>query len=193
MCLQEMRLSWAWLEVSDCVRFTSLVFNYIYCKITSILLLLTRHAGERMHNFGTRVTFSTQKVEAEPNHTQTNCAPFLCAESESSSKTFVSTTTRIAKGRHRVVKRTATLRPDGKKEVVIEEDGVVIRQYVEDMCQDDQQSGATSENGEQDNKLNDNSEDGHWYSYLIRGMQGVSSLCFAPCSPMLATVAEQDM
>lgn len=188
MCLQGMRLLWAWLEVSVWGRLTSYISLIITQKCRQSFF---RHAGERMHNFGTRVTFSTQKVEAEPIHTQTNCAPFLCAESESSCKTFVSTTTRIAKGRHRVVKRTATLRPDGKKEVVIEEDGVVIRQYVEDMCKDDQQSSANSENGDGDNKLNDNSEDGHWYSDLIRGMQ--SSLCFAPCSPMLATVAKQDM
>ena len=165
------------------------------------LIQLTIHTGERLHNFGTRVTFSTQKVESSSDKMQRNCSPFLCAESEESSKTFVSTTTRIARGRHRVVKRTATLRPDGKKEVVIEEDGVVRRRYVEDIKDSNNssphQSTDSSEHEQPGNELNSpghgDKENGHWYSNLLRGMQGVGRLCFAPCGPVLATVPENDM
>jgi hypothetical protein len=162
--------------------------------------------GERIHNFGTRVTFSTQKVEQDSDNIQRQCSPFLCAQSDASSKKFVSTTTRIAKGRHRVVKRTATLHPDGKKEVIVEEDGVVRRRYVEDICKDtststsSNQSEDASDHTRQDNELKSSSnsgegkENGHWYSDLIRGVQGVGRLCFAPCAgPALATVQEQDL
>lgn len=152
-----------------------------------------------MHNFGTRVTFSTQKVEPNSDNIQRQCSPFLCAQSDSSTKTYVSTTTRIAKGRHRVVKKKATLHPDGKKEVVVEEDGVVKRRYVEDVCKDATHStSSTGSDDGSDNELKSSSEgkeNGHWYTDLIRGVQGVGRLCFAPCAggPALATVAEQDM
>ena len=165
---------------------------------------MNAHAGERLHNFGTRVTFSTHKVESSSSdEVQRNCSPFLCVESGETSKTFVSTTTRIARGRHRVVKRTATLRPDGKKEVVIEEDGVVRRRYIEDIkesnnpsCQHYSDSSAHN-NIQPGTDLNSSGrgdkENGRWYSNILRGVQGVGRLCFAPCGPVLATVPEHDV
>ena len=47
-------------------------------------------------------------------------------------KKVISTTTRIAKGQKRIVKRTAHLYPNGTKEIVIEENGLVVRRYVEE-------------------------------------------------------------
>jgi hypothetical protein len=118
------------------------------------------------------------------------CSP---ASEKERCKKFVSTTTRIARGQHRVVKRTATLHPDGKKEVVIEENGVVRRRYVED-CSAIPQPGQEkdADHNEQDDKLG--KENSHWYSDIIRGVQGVIQPCFAPCAgPVLATVQEQDV
>jgi hypothetical protein len=149
--------------------------------------------GERMPNLGTRVTFHTQKVE---NTNLQRCSPFLCTESLSSQK-FVSTTTRIARGRQRVVKRTAVLHPDGRKEVVIEEDGVVRRRYVEEIgresCNDKEEGEGEKEQPRELGSGQERKENRCWFSDIIRGMQGVSRLCFAPCGPVLATVPDQDL
>ena len=58
------------------------------------------------------------------------------------SKVVSTTTTRIARGQKRIVKRTAHLHPDGMKEVVIEENGVVRRRYVEKENRNDSDDGS---------------------------------------------------
>eukprot|EP00578_Thalassiosira_sp_NH16_P005528 CAMPEP_0181134746 /NCGR_PEP_ID=MMETSP1071-20121207/32254_1 /TAXON_ID=35127 /ORGANISM="Thalassiosira sp., Strain NH16" /LENGTH=486 /DNA_ID=CAMNT_0023221289 /DNA_START=464 /DNA_END=1921 /DNA_ORIENTATION=+ len=97
--------------------------------------------------FGTRVTFSQQTTSGLNKLERiANCGGGGLASSNggddddgSSSpydkgkiRVVSTTTTRIAKGRQRSVKRTARLRPDGTREVVIEEGGVVRRRYVEE-------------------------------------------------------------
>ena len=108
--------------------------------------------GGRSHLFGTRVTFSQNKIEstsgtgllcgANAIHScsnDTNVTDDHQSNSEKKggvkktpSRKVVSTTTRIAKGKRRQVTRTAHLYPDGKKEIVIEENGIVRRRYVEE-------------------------------------------------------------
>ena len=102
------------------------------------------------HLFGTRVTFSQQSTSGIGNkleQTLDACTDTPCGgdgggtcggggNGESSQrlgeKKVVCQTTRIAKGQRRMVKRTAHLKADGTREVVIEENGVVRRRYVEE-------------------------------------------------------------
>eukprot|EP00804_Cyclotella_cryptica_P024248 CCRYP_012536-RA/>CCRYP_012536-RA protein AED:0.22 eAED:0.22 QI:342/1/1/1/1/1/2/123/413 len=179
-------------------------------------IVMSMAKGERLHNFGTRVTFSSQKVESNGVEGTRLCPGFDTAlnctnQSVRCSKKFVSTTTRIAKGQHRVVKRTAYLHPDGKKEVVVEENGVVRQRYVEDFSKDTSGPSTPHRGNPPDNPseeehkgdrvdempMNPSSSvqeekenDRPWYSDIIRGMQCVMRPCFAPCGPVLATVPE---
>lgn len=72
------------------------------------------------------------------NHTDSDdfCIPNTSASSTASTNTskpitiMSSTTTRIAKGKRRCVTRTAHVHPDGTREIVVEEDGVVkVRKF----------------------------------------------------------------
>lgn len=78
-------------------------------------IMTSMASGEPLPLFGTRVTFSTSK-------------------SLQKRRTLISTTTRIAHGQQRTVKRTVYIQPDGKKEEIIEENGVVKRRHVEELC-----------------------------------------------------------
>ena len=77
---------------------------------------------ELLPHFGTRVTFSTSENKKRLQKSSSNC------------KTLISTTTRIAHGQSRTVTRTVVIQPDGKKEEVIEVNGVVKRRHVEELC-----------------------------------------------------------
>jgi len=114
--------------------------------------------GAEKHLFGTRVTFSENKTSGMSSLANiascgaTSCIPSSTCGAEDSTTTntttnnnnnnngikpgkekkVISTTTRIAKGQKRIVKRTAHLYPNGTKEIVIEENGLVVRRYVEE-------------------------------------------------------------
>jgi curved DNA-binding protein CbpA len=168
--------------------------------------------GERLHNFGTRVTFSSQKVDRGGNNKSNVLCPGIGSTLHESTKaigsdrTFVSTTTRIANGQHRVVKQTAILHADGKKEVVVEENGVVRRRYVEEFAKDERTgaSDAQQEPHETDGEFissphntdtmqEEGKENGRpWYSEVLKNVQGVFRPCLAPCGPVLVSVPEKD-
>jgi len=106
--------------------------------------------GAEKHLFGTRVTFSENKTSGMSSLANmatcglaTSCIPSSTCGADTSSSTttannnnnnvkqgkekkVISTTTRIAKGKKRIVKRTAHLYPNGTKEIVIEENGLVV-------------------------------------------------------------------
>jgi curved DNA-binding protein CbpA len=78
-------------------------------------IMTSMASGESLPHFGGRVTFTK-------------------SESCQKRKSFVSTTTRLAHGQQRTITRTVHIQPDGKKEEVIEENGVVKRRHVEELC-----------------------------------------------------------
>ena len=93
-------------------------------------LIMSMAKGERLHNFGTRVTFSSSTSSNTSTFSRIARCPAFGSDlgsdlgfstSRKHAKKIVSTTTRIAKGQHRVVKRTAYLHRDGRKEVLVEE------------------------------------------------------------------------
>lgn len=108
------------------------------------------------HLFGARVTISSQQTKSshgdlkslaagvmggcagcaaegeESDNTNTTQSNNAVKKKKQPEKTVVSKTTRIAKGKKRQVTRTAKLHVDGTKEVIVEENGVVVRRYVEE-------------------------------------------------------------
>mmetsp|Transcript_27644 Transcript_27644/g.50897 ORF Transcript_27644/g.50897 Transcript_27644/m.50897 type:complete len:423 (+) Transcript_27644:300-1568(+) len=149
------------------------------------------------HLFGTRVTFSQQtssglgKLERIANCSAdtTTCGGGGGGGCNGSSnkplkeKKVVSTTTRIAKGQKRIVRRTAHLRPDGTKEVVIEENGVVRRRYIEESAntpnsdndvRDDDETSPKEKEGEE--------EEGGLQKENKFTLMGLFKTCLAPCS-----------
>jgi len=160
---------------------------------------LKQHASKHSsgHLFGTRVTYSAQQTStaasasAEPIGKLERIAQMTpdnaCLGSslrENRKKVVSTTTTRIARGQKRIVKRTAHLHPDGTKEVVIEENGVVRRRYVEKENRDDGDAGSGTDK-------EDGSEDEASASGTTGGLQkegGFTLLsflfksCVAPCA-----------
>jgi len=141
--------------------------------------------GAEKHLFGTRVTFSENKTSGISSLANmatcglaTSCIPSSTCGADASSpscsnnnnnknnnnnnnvkgkeKKVISTTTRIAKGQKRIVKRTAHLYPNGTKEIVIEENGVVVRRYVEE--NPNTVNSTTNSNGKGENDSGENGE-----------------------------------
>ena len=172
--------------------------------------------GGRSHLFGTRVTFSQNKIESTSG-TGLLCganAIHSCSDDtnvadqqlnsergkkegvKTPSRKVISTTTRIAKGKRRQVTRTAHLYPDGKKEIVIEEDGIVRRRYVEEAStplspnvnNNSGENNGNKENGQKgDNETTPNRKQGS-----AGGLQkeesgkftilGLLRACYSPCA-----------
>lgn len=107
------------------------------------------------HNFGTRVTFSTSKRYSSNNSNNNN---------NRSTASLTSTTTRIAHGQQRTVKRTVYILPDGKKEEIVEENGVVKRRHVEELCPPSAGAGKDKENQAAASCHG-------WHSGVIRGLR----------------------
>ena len=160
------------------------------------------------HLFGTRVTFSQQTTsglgkldrfaEAACGTDTTVAASCDSSSSKIKEKKVVCQTTRIAKGQKRMVKRTAHLRTDGTKEVVIEENGAVIRRYVEEAqvhsttgnsASNSQDKHQTRQHGDDQSKQHDvgedegglQKEDEEKFSLL-----GIFKSCLAPCTSINA-------
>ena len=98
---------------------------------------------------------------------------------------MVSTTTRIAKGQKRIVRRTAHLRPDGTKEVVIEENGVVRRRYVEESATSANANNSDNDvrdDNETSPKEKDDEEEGGLQKENKFTLMGLFKTCLAPCS-----------
>ena len=125
-------------------------------------IMTSMASGESLPHFGGRVTFTKSET---------------CEKR----KSFVSTTTRIAHGQQRTITRTVHIQPDGKKEEVIEENGVVKRRHVEELCPLPKSSskGTTSSEGEtkegdtQRKGLQENNQAtcNNWHSGVICGLR----------------------
>jgi len=113
------------------------------------------------HNFGTRVTFSTSSKNNKNRSTAS----------------LISTTTRIAHGQQRTVKRIVYIQPDGRREEVIEEDGVVKRRHVEELCPPPSSSAAAAAVGGKDTSRQENQAAAAaaschgWHSGVICGLR----------------------
>lgn len=117
--------------------------------------IMTSIASGERHNFGTRVTFSTSKRFSSSSN------------NNGSTASLISTTTRIAHGQQRTVKRTVYILPDGKKEEVVEENGVVKRRHVEELCPPTHTSAGAGKD-----KENQAAASCHgWHSGVIRGLR----------------------
>ena len=150
------------------------------------------------HLFGTRVTFSQQFTSGVSNldriaeATCTGMCPGSDAlNTKASERTVVSTTTRIAKGQKRVVKRTAHVRPDGTKEVVVEENGVVRRRYVQESAsnaaatsdvRDDSETGSPGGSRATDGGDEKDSGNGGLRTEAGFTLIGLFKSCLSPCS-----------
>jgi curved DNA-binding protein CbpA len=121
-------------------------------------------------NFGTRITFSTsERLSSSFNNSNHN----------GSTASLISTTTRIAHGQQRTVKRTVYILPDGKREEVIEENGVVKRRHVEELCPPPQTTPHSSDGGKDKENQAAAASCYGWHSGVIRGLRDcVLGPCF---------------
>lgn len=125
-------------------------------------IMTSMASGESLPHFGGRVTFTKSET---------------CEKR----KSFVSTTTRLAHGQQRTITRTVHIQPDGKKEEVIEENGVVKRRHVEELCPPPKSSskgttgseGETKEGDTQRKGLQENNQAtcNNWHSGVICGLR----------------------
>ena len=104
-------------------------------------------------------THTEENNSNHPTATTTNAATTFSTKSNNSkvpTTIMSSTTTRIAKGKRRCVTRTAHVHPDGTREVVVEEDGVVkLRKFYPSSSSSGAAAATTATNG---GKCDDDSE-----------------------------------